>query len=351
MDDIIPVMLRTLAYLIVLAASNAYALPKVVIFSTGGTISGRHDPARGGYMPAATGEDLVAAVPKLKEIVEVQVEPITAINSADMTVEIWLQLAKRLQQVLEQPSVTGAIITHGTNTLEETAYFLDLVLTSSKPVVLVAAQRPASDPYSDGPLNLLRAVEVAISPAARDKGTLVVMNEQIHAARDVTKFHSSRVETFHSLEFGPIGIADRMGVYFSRAPLNRQTITITPGTALPRVAIVLSYAGVDGELVRSLLASGKTQGLVVAGFGAGTLASAMADAIKEARAKGMSVVITGAPTGRILQASATPGSVVMMQRLGCVLAHNLNPQKARILLMLAMTRSRETSALQAYFDK
>lgn len=350
--DIIAIMRLTLACLIVLACSNAYTLPKVVIFSTGGTISGKHDPARGGYMPAATGEDLVAAVPKLKEIVEVQVEEITAINSADMTVEIWLKLTNRLQQVLEQPSVTGAIITHGTNTLEETAYFLDLVLTSSKPVVLVGAQRPASDPYSDGPLNLLRAVEVAISPAARDKGTLVVMNEQIHAARDVTKFHTSRVETFHSLEFGPIGVADRMGVYFSRTPL-RQTIpiTITPSTSLPRVAIVVSYAGVDGELIRSLLGAGKTQGLVIAGFGAGTLASAMADAIKEARTKGLPVVITGAPTGRILPASATPGSVLMMQRLGCVLAHNLSPQKARILLMLAMTRSRQSSALQAYFDK
>jgi L-asparaginase len=345
-------MLLTRTILMVLATCvTAYSLPKVVIFATGGTISGRHDPARGGYLPAATGDDLVAAVPRLKEIVEIQVEPVTAINSADMTIEIWLQLAKRLQQVLEQPSVTGAIITHGTNTLDETAYFLDLVVTSSKPVVLVGAQRPASDPYSDGPLNLLRAVEVAISPAARDKGTLVVMNEQIHAARDVTKSHTSRVETFRSLEFGPIGVADRMGVQFTRAPLNRQTIPITAGTSLPRVAIVVSYAGVDGELVHSLLSAGKTQGLVVAGFGGGTLASAMVDAITEARKKGLPVVITGAPTGRIHPASATPGSVLMMLRLGCLLAHNLSPQKARILLMLAMTRSRETSALQTYFDK
>ena len=341
-----------LAGLALLAASfSAYALPKVVILSTGGTISGKHDPARGGYMPAATAEELVAAVPKLKELAEFHVEEITAVNSADMTVEVWLQLAKRLRQLLEQPSVTGAIITHGTNTIEETGYFLDLVLTSSKPVVLVAAQRPASDPYSDGPLNLLRAVEVAISPAARDKGALVVMNEQIHTARDVTKHHTSRVETFHSFEFGPIGIADRMGVQFHRAPLRRQTILLAAGTPLPRIGIVSSYAGVDGEVVRALVANGKTQGLVIAGFGGGTVAGAMTDAIKEAHGKGIPIVITGAPTGRVLPGSATPGSVVVMQRLGCVLAHNLSPQKARILLMLAMTHTRETAALQAYFDK
>ncbi|HUQ94600.1 MAG TPA: asparaginase [Bryobacteraceae bacterium] len=338
------------ACFVLAACLNAYTLPKVVVFSTGGTISGRHDPARGGYLPAATGDELVAAVPKLKDIAEFQVEQITAINSADMTAEIWLQLANRLQHVLEEPSVTGAIITHGTNTLEETAYFLDLVLTSVKPVILVGAQRPASDPYSDGPLNLLRAVEVAVNPDARGKGTLVVMNEQIHAARDVTKLHSNRVETFRSLEFGAIGIADRMGVKFYRAPLQRQTIPITAVKALPRVDIVVNYAGVDGELVRSLMATGKTQGLVVAGFGGGTVAGSMFEAIKEARAKGLPVVITGAPTGRIYPSSASPGSVLMTRRIGCVLAHNLSPQKARILLMLAMTHTRQPSALQAYFD-
>jgi len=332
------------------AACHAYALPKVVILSTGGTISGKHDAERGGYLPAATAEELVAAVPKLKELAEFQVEKITAVNSADMTVAVWRQLASRLEQVLAEPAVTGAIITHGTNTVEETAYFLDLVLSTSKPVVLVAAQRPASDPYSDGPLNLLRAVEVAISPAARGKGTLVVLNEQIHAARDVTKHHTSRVETFHSFEFGPIGIADRLGVQFHRAPLMRQTIPLAPGTVLPRVGIVASYAGVDDELLRALLA-GKSEGVVIASFGSGTVAGSMVAAIKAARAKGLPVVITAAPTGRVAPASASPGSPLEMRRIGCVFSHNLTPQKARILLMLAMTRTRDAAELQNYFDK
>jgi L-asparaginase len=346
-------MTRHISLLIALTACvHAYDLPKVVIFPTGGTISGRYDPARGGYLPAASGEELVAAVPKLKEIAVIQVQQVTAINSADMTTDIRIQLASRLQRVLEDPGISGAVITHGTNTIEETAYFLDLVLTSSKPVVLVGAQRPASDPYSDGPLNLLQAVEVAVNAESRGKGCLVVMNGTINAARDVTKLHSNRVETFQSLEFGPIGIVDRMGVKFHRVPLRRQTIPVRGVRSLPRVDIVASYAGVDGELVRSLITAGKVQGLVIAGFGGGTVAGSMFEAIKEGRAKRVPVVITGAPTGRIIYpASASPGSVIMTKGIGCVFADYLSPQKARILLMLAMMQTREPEVLQAYFDR
>jgi L-asparaginase len=302
-------------------------------------------------VPTATGEELVAAVPKLKEVAQIQVEQVTAVDSADMTTGVWLQLANRLQRVLADPSVTGAIVTHGTNTLEETAYFLDLVSSSPKPVVLVGAQRPASDAYSDGPLNLLRAVEVAVSPEARAKGAMVVKNEQIHAARDVTKTHSTRVETFQSTEFGQIGIVDQMGVKFYRVPLQRQTIPLSSVKALPQVDIVVSYAGADGGLVRSLILAGKTQGLVVAGFGGGIVSGPMFEAIKEARAKGVPVVITGAPAGRVFVSSASPGSVLMTQRIGCVIAQNLTPKKARILLMLAMLQTRDHAALQAYFDR
>src|SRR5436190_20078303 len=144
-------MTRHIAFLIIALAAclNAYGLPKVIIFATGGTISGRHDPARGGYMPAATGGELVAAVPKLKEIAEIQVEQVTAINSADMTPDIWIKLANRLERVLQDPGISGAVITHGTNTIEETAYFLDLVLTCSRAVVLVGAQRGVSARCSD----------------------------------------------------------------------------------------------------------------------------------------------------------------------------------------------------------
>jgi L-asparaginase len=209
---------RWLAFAVFAACVPAYGLPRVAVFSTGGTISGKHDQSKGGYVPGAlSGQDLIAAVPKLKDIAEIQVEHVAAINSADMTPELWLELASRVQTVLSDPQVSGAVVTHGTNTLEETAYFLDLVITGAKPVVVVGAQRPASDPYSDGPLNLLQAVQVAVSPEARGKGCLVVMNGEINAARDVTKVHTNRVETFRSLEFGSLGVVDPLGVKFYRA--------------------------------------------------------------------------------------------------------------------------------------
>jgi L-asparaginase len=332
--------------------ATAYALPTVVVLSTGGTIAGKHDPTRGGYIPTLTGAELIASVPNLKDIANVQPEEFASINSADMTPAVWVRLAFRVRQALAKPDVAGVVVTHGTNTLEETAYFLDLVIASPKPVIIVGAQRPASDPYSDGPRNLLQAVQVAISPDARDKGCMVVMNGQINAARDVTKVHTNRVETFRSLEFGELGTVDPNGVRFYRAPLRRQTLPISATTTLPRVEIVLNYAGADGELVRSLLAAGKLGGLVIAGFGGGTVTGAMFQAIKEARAKDVPVVIgSRVPTGRMFPSSASPGSVVLLQRIGCVLADNLSPQKARVLLMLALTQTKEPVALQAYFDR
>lgn len=138
-----------------------------------------------------------------------------------MTPELWVDLATRVQKVLTDPKISGAVVTHVTKTLEGTAYFLDLVISGTKPVVVVGAQRPASDPYSDGPLNLLQAVQVAISPEAQGQGAMVVMNGEINAPREVTKVHKNRVETFKSLEFGLLGIVDALGVRFYRAPLRR----------------------------------------------------------------------------------------------------------------------------------
>jgi L-asparaginase len=178
-------------------------LPKVVVLSTGGTIASKQDPVKGGYVPVLSGEDLVAAVPAIKKIAQIQVEQISNIPSPDMTPEIWLRLAGRVNELLAKPEIVGIVVTHGTDTLEETAYFLDLTTVSVKPVILVGAQRPASD--SDGPRNLLDAIRVAIAPEAVSKGVMVVMNGQISAARDVTKTNTNRVETFRGLEFGQLG--------------------------------------------------------------------------------------------------------------------------------------------------
>ena len=329
----------------------AQKLPTVAVLSTGGTIASKQDPAKGGYVPALSGEDLVSAVPAIKKMAQVQVEQISNIVSNDMTPEIWVRLAGRVNEVLAKPEIAGIVVTHGTDTLEETAYFLDLATISTKPVIMVGAQRPASDPDSDGPRNLFDAVRVAVASEAVSKGVMVVMNGQINAARDVTKTNTSQVETFRGLEFGELGVVDAEKVRFYRAPLRRQTFPVESRTQLGRVDIVTSYAGADGLLIRSLVHDGTVQGLVIAGLGLGDVSGLMFDAIKEARTRGIPVVIsTRVPTGRIFPLSAGKGSALSLRQIGCVLADNLSPQKARILLMLALTSSHDTEALQHYFD-
>ena len=337
--------------LITCLAAAAQKLPIVAVLSTGGTIASKQDPAKGGYLPALSGEDLVSAIPAIKKIAQIQVEQISNIPSPDITPEIWLRLAGRVNELLAGPEIAGIVVTHGTDTLEETAYFLDLTTASTKPVILVGAQRPASDPDSDGPRNLLNAIRVAVASEAAGKGVMVAMNGQINAARDVTKTNTSQVETFRGLEFGALGVVDEEIVRFYRAPLRRQTFLLEPRTQLGRIDIVSSYAGADGSLIRSLVREGHVQGLVVAATGLGNVSSSMFDAIKEARARGIPVVIsTRIPTGRIFPSSASTGSALTLRQIGCVLADNLSPQKARILLLLALTQSHDTAVLQRYFD-
>jgi L-asparaginase len=341
----------TLWLLMMCFCALAQELPKVAVLSTGGTIASKQDRVKGGYVPALSGEDLIAAVPAVKKIAQIQVEQISNIPSLDITPEIWVRLARRVNELLANPEIAGIVVTHGTSTLEETAYFLDLTTMSNKPVILVGAQRPASDPDSDGPRNLLDAIRVAIAPEAVNKGVMVVMNGQINAARDVTKMNTSQVETFRGLEFGQLGVVDVEKVRFYRAPLRRQTLAVDSGTQLGRVDIIMTYAGADGLLIRSMLREDSVQGLVIAGLGLGNVPASMFDAIQEARARGISVVIsTRVPTGRIFPMSANKGSALALKGVGCVLADNLSPQKARILLMLALTKTRDPEALQKYFD-
>src|SRR5579872_2242794 len=347
-------MKRTIAILflfVICPYAYAQKLPTVAVLSTGGTIASKHDPLKGGYLPALSGEDLIAAVPTIKTIAQIQVEQISNISSSDMTPEIWIRLAARVNELLAKPEIAGIVVTHGTNTLEETAYFLDLTTMSTKPVIMVGAERPASDPDSDGPRNLLDAIRVAISPEGVSKGVMVVMNGQINAARDVTKTNTSQVETFRSLEFGALGVVDVQSVRFYRAPLRREAIAVNSKTQLGNVDIVMSYAGANGSVIRSVLRDGAVQGLVIAGLGLGGLPAPMFDAIQEARARGIPIVIsTRVPTGRVFPLSAMKGSALTLKQIGCVLADNLSPQKARILLMLALTKTTAPETLQKYFD-
>ena len=325
------------------------ALPRVVVLATGGTIASQYDPDAGGLTPQLSGEELVQAVPGLSAVARVSVEQIANVGSRNMTPEIWRTLASRANELLASPDIAGVVVTHGTDTLEETAYFLDLTVTSDKPVVVVGAQRAPTFFDTDGPRNLLNAVRVAVSEEAIGMGTLVVMNGQINAARDVTKTNTLDVETFKTLDFGALGVADLEAVRFYRAPLRRQTIPLRDGDRLGRVEIVTQYAGADGRLIRLLLEDGQLNGLVIEGVGLGHVSSRTLEAIRDVRAQGIPVVLsTRVPTGRIVPVYAIN---IELLELGCVEADNLSPQKAWVLLMLAMTRTEDSTELQRYFDR
>ena len=332
-----------------LGAQETDSLPRVAILATGGTIANQFDAAAGGLVPALSGEQIIASVPGLSDVAQVSVEQIVNVRSGDITPEIWRTLSKRANELLASNEVAGVVVTHGTDTLEETAYFLDLTITSNKPVVVVGAQRAPTFFDTDGPRNLLNAVRVAASEEAIGMGTMVVMNGQINAAREVTKTNTLDAETFKTLDFGFLGVADLEAIRFYRAPLRRQTIPLRESDQLARIEIVSQYVGADGRLIELLLEDGELDGLVIEGLGLGHVTSATMDSIRAVRAQGIPVVLsTRVATGRIVPIYADN---LALLELGCVEADNLSPQKARILLMLAMTRTRESSELQAYFDR
>ena len=328
------------------------SLPTVVVLSTGGTIASTHSDEEGGYASNLQGEQLVAAVPGLDQVAIIEVQNVVNVGSTNMTPALWLEVSRRANAALEREEVAGVLVTHGTDTMEETAYFLDLTVTSEKPAILVGAMRAASEWDADGPRNLLNAAQVAVSNEARGKGTLVVLNGEIHAAREVTKTHSLAVETFDTPEFGALGVVDPDGVRFYRAPLRRQSIPMAPGVVLPTVDIIPNYAGSDGRLVRGLLKEGPVDGLVVDASGAGNIAAPLFEAVKEARERGVAVVITSRThSGRVLPLYAGGGGGTTLHDLGCVFADNLSAQKARVLLIAALTRTKDPEQLRAIFNR
>jgi L-asparaginase len=327
-------------------------LPTVVVLSTGGTIASTHSDEEGGFTSNLTGEQLVAAVPGLEQVARIEVQNVVNVGSTNMTPALWLEVSRRAGAALERDDVVGVLVTHGTDTMEETAYFLDLTVASPKPTIMVGAMRAASEWDADGPRNLLDAARVAVSKEVRGKGVLVVLNGEIHAAREVTKTHSLAVETFGTPEFGALGIVDSEGVRFYRAPLRRQTIDMGPNVFLPVVDIIPNYAGSDGRLIRGLLNEGHVDGLVVDAAGAGNIAGALFEAVREARAKGVAVVITSRThAGRVLPLYAGGGGGTTLHEIGCVFADNLSAQKARVLLIAALTQTGDIEELRKIFGR
>ncbi len=340
-----------LAVTLIAAPVIAQAAPVVVFISTGGTIAMKIDPIKHAPVPAISGEDLLATVPDASKYATIEVRNISNVPSSYMDPTRWVALTREVTTALLRPEVAGVIISHGTDTLEETAYWLDLTVASEKPVVLIGAQRNASESDFDGPRNLLNAVRIAVDPQSKGKGALLAMNSQINAAREVTKTHTSSVETFKSGDFGYLGVVDFDRIVYWRAPMRRQHIAIKTDV-MPYVEIIPTYGGADGYLVKAAIEHG-AKGLIIEALGWGNVNIPLFSAIKDAIAKGIPVVITSrVPNGRVLPNYGFEGGGKTLVDAGAVMGDDLSPQKARILLMLLLQDGIQGQKnLQAAFDR
>ncbi|GJD71258.1 putative L-asparaginase [Methylobacterium gnaphalii] len=327
----------------------AAELPKIAVVATGGTIAMKLDPTTHAPVPALSGEDLVSAVPKLKDIATIAVTEFSNVPSDYMGPDRWPALSRKVDEILADPAIQGAIVLHGTDTLDQTAYFLDLTLKSDKPVVLIGAQRNASDVDADGPRNLLNAARQILADGSVGAGVTVTLNHRINAAREVRKTHTSNVETFNSGEAGILGYVDEDRVVFSRKSLRRQTLPLPD--RMPRVDLVSMYAGADGSQVRHAAETG-AEAIVVEAYGWGNMNAEMHDAIAEVIAKGVPVIVaTKVYDGRALPVYGFKGGGNTLLKAGAVFAGDLTPDKARILALIALPATKERAALQKLFDK
>lgn len=328
----------------------ANALPRLRLLATGGTIAGAQtSPAQRGYKAAAfSAEALIAAVPQLADLGRLDVEQVAAIGSQDMDDATWLKLAARTQAALDDPAIAGVVITHGTDTMEETAFFLNLVVHSDKPVVLVGAMRPATEISADGPMNLYNAFAVAAHPDTRARGVLVVANDEIHFAREVSKTNTTQVGTFRATHRGLAGLVNAGRLHLYGPPVRRHTsaseFSVAGADALPRVDIVYAHAGMRREAIDAAVRAG-ARGLIIAGVGDGNLGAGPLAAAAEAARAGVAVVRSSRTGGGVVERNIE----IDDDALGFIAADELNPQKARVLLMLGLTHTSDRGALQEMF--
>lgn len=340
-----------ITFLILVSGLQAQ-LPKIIILATGGTIAGAGAAAdRAGYTAGKIPiDDLIGAIPTVKKIADISGEQIASVGSQDMTIDIWKKLAIRINEIANKKEADGIVITHGTDTQEETAYFLDLVTSTDIPIVLTGSMRPATAISADGPKNLYDAITIAANPKSRGRGVLVSFNEGIFDGRDVMKLSTTKTNAFGSPNTGPVGQAydGRVEYYLkSEREVNpAKPIVINADTKFPRVDIVYMYADAPADMI-DMLISKKVAGIVIAGVGNGNFNKAYMDAVKRAVAANIIVC----------RASRTPSGRVVLHdeinddELGTIVSDDLTPQKARILLMIALTKTKDKKQLQDLFFK
>jgi L-asparaginase len=311
-------------------AAPAAPLPRLLVITTGGTIG-------------LNGMELVEAVPQLATIADLVVEQYVSFGSSSMRPENWVGLSRRINRAFQEDrGLAGVIVTHGTDTMEETAYFLHLTVKDERPVVITGAMRGPNAVSADGPANAISAARVATSPAARGKGVLVVLNDEVFSARDVRKMDSNRVDAFRS-EWGLLGLVDTDGVLFRHSVLTKHTtqseLTLPADSILPVVPVIADYAGNDGAMIRQVGQSG-VAGIVVQAFANGRASPGATAAMRDVAAAGTPVALT----------SRVPEGRVMVRDQGLVIAAgDLSPQKARVLLMLALQKTKDPVELRRIF--
>jgi L-asparaginase len=324
---------------------------RITVLATGGTIAGAQAPEGGyGYKSGSFNiKDLISAVPNLDKLAVISGEQVVNIGSQDMDNDTWLKLANRLSEVVDMPTTDAVIITHGTDTMEETSYFLSLVTKTEKPIVMVGSMRPATAISADGPSNLYNGVNVAISPDARERGVVTVLNDQIHYARNVTKMNTTDVQTFHSANRGLAGVVNTGVITWFEMTDKKHGMSsefnIKGLKQLPRVDIIYAHAGMDASLIDAAVASG-VKGLVIAGVGDGNMTSAALDRVTAAAKAGVVVVRSTRLSGIVYR-----NNEIDDDKLGLVASGELNPSKSRVLLMLALTKTSDVAKIQAMFNE
>ncbi|MCH4889424.1 asparaginase [Acidaminobacter sp. JC074] len=321
---------------------------KVAAIFTGGTISMKVDKRLSAAIPAMSSEEIMSLVTNIDKIAEIEIVPFARIPGPHMTPELMMELSKTVKETIARDDISGVIITHGTDSLEETAFFLDLNIQSDKPIIVVGSMRNASELGYDGPSNLSAAICTAVSDQARNKGVLVVLNNEVNSAREVTKTHTMSLDTFKSFSFGPLGIVDNDEVIFYRDIMSHGHI-LTENVE-SNVDIIKSVAGMDSKMINFCIQEG-SKGIIIEAMGRGNLPPGMLDGIKNAVDKNIPVIIVSrCPMGRVLDSYGYEGGGKMIHDLGAIFGGDLNGQKARIKLMLALSTTQDMNEIKDIFE-
>ena len=324
-------------------------MKNILIVFTGGTFSMKIDETTGGAVPHFSGNDLIDMMPDVRELAEISIHDFGKYPGPHMTPELMLSLSKKIREFINKNNYDGIIVTHGTDTLEETAYLLDLTIQTEIPIVVIGSMKNSSEPDWDGPRNLNDAIQICLNPNCRNLGVLVCLNGEINAASEVTKTFTDNIETFQSLDFGALGFVDRGRVFINRMP--RKLETISTEKINSNVDLIKVYAGMNEKFFKHSADTG-AEGLVVEAMGVGNVPPPAFNGIKYVVEKEIPVVLVSrCPAGETLDIYSYPGAGKWLHKLGVIFTDYLNGQKARIKLMLALGLTNNHGQLKKMFEE